>query len=263
MISPMKRAALALVLAACSTSSSNDFPPLPGTGGGGVIVGGGGSGGTTGDAGVGDGAGDGGTPLTGRVCLVTDLRTPTATCDATKAGGLTVTLGTAGAPGTATTTTAADGSFTIAAPLGAGFTWHVTGGVNLVPSVMLFGTETTIPAMLIDDYNNALLTIGLEAVDEGHGSVVVRAVNGLAPALGITAKLSPLADSDTFYDTDGSPKSPVWNNTSTQSTGVIWVPGVQLPGPVAITLGRTDGTTVPASATVERQSITFVTQDVQ
>jgi hypothetical protein len=250
MISTMKRAALALVLAACSTSSSNDFPPRPGGGG------------TAGDAGIGDGGvAGGGVPITGHVCLVSDLRAPTSPCDTTKAGGLKVTLGTAGAPGTATATTGADGSFTIAAPLGAGFTWHVTG-INLVTSVMSFGTDNTIPAILGDGYITLLATVGLQAVDETHASVVVRAVSVAAPAAGITATLTPLADSDTFYDSDGSPRSPVWNNTSTQSGGVVWVPDVPLPGPVTITLGRTTGTTVKTTAAVERQAITFITQGV-
>ena len=65
MISAMKRAALALVLAACSTSSK-DFPPL----GEGALPGGtssGGTGGTGGDGGMG-GGGDAGTLINRRVC---------------------------------------------------------------------------------------------------------------------------------------------------------------------------------------------------
>ncbi|HEX3763475.1 MAG TPA: hypothetical protein VHW23_32490, partial [Kofleriaceae bacterium] len=62
----MKRAALALVLAACS-SSANDFPAHPGAGGGGGVSGGGG-GGVTIDGGLGETLGDAsdaGIPITG------------------------------------------------------------------------------------------------------------------------------------------------------------------------------------------------------
>jgi hypothetical protein len=126
----------------------------------------------------------------------------------------------------------------------------------------MLGTGTTIPAMLSDDYTISLGDVGLPAVDEGHGSVLVQAVTGLAPVAGITATLNPLADSDTFYD-GGSPRSPVWNTTSTQLAGVVWVPYVPLPGPVTLTLTRSDGTIVQAKRVVERQAITFVTQDLQ
>ena len=197
--------------------------------------------------------------IAGRVCLVTDLRTPTSQCDATKAGGLKVTVGTAGSPGAGTATTAADGSFTIAAPLGAGFTWHVTGA-NLTTSVMLFGTDHTIPAMLSEVYLNLLQSVGLSLVDEAHGSLVVRAVRGVAPATGITATLSPLADSETQYDSPNGATD--WNTTATQDHGIVWVPDVQLPGPVAVTLGPMGGTTVKVTAPIESQAITFVTQDV-
>ncbi len=269
----MKRAALTLVLAACS-SSSKDFPPLPEGAPPGGTSSGGNSGGTVGDAGVGDGAvGDGGVPISGQVCLVKDLRAPTSMCATTKADGFTVTLGAAAATdaGTATAvgtaTTGPDGSFTMNAPLGAGFTWHVTGANKIVTSVMPFGTEKTIPAILIDDYNILLAAVGPLTVDPDHGSVVVRVVDSLGPVTGITAKLNPAADGDTFYDSrnvgNGSDPSAQWNNTSTQSTGVVWVPEARFPGPVVITLSRTDGTTVPTSAAVESQAITFVTQDLQ
>lgn len=252
MIGAMKRAALALVLAACS-SSTNDFPALPGGSGPGGISGGG----TVGDGGITDGAGDGGGSFRGSVCLVKDLRAPTSKCDPTKAGGFTVTLGT-GATGTVTATTATDGSFVIAAPNDAGlpFTWHVTGR-TLTTSVML-GAGTTIPAILVDDYTASLADIGLPPVDANHGSVLVQVVN--APVAGITAAVSRF-DGDIFYD-GGSVKSPVWNNTTTQSAGVVWVP-TALPGPVTITLTRSDKTIVQSSRVVESQAITFVTQDLQ
>lgn len=260
----MKRAALALVLAACSTSN-HDFPARPGGGGGGVVSGGGGSGGTVGDAGVGDGAAsDGGVPITARVCLVQDLRTPTSLCEATKAGGLTVTLGAASASdaGTGavvgTATTGPDGSFAMVAPIGPGFTWHVTGK-NLTTSVMAYGTENTIPAMLSELYLGLRETNGMPLSDDQHGAVIVRVVRGVSPVAGLTATVAPLGDSETRYDSKNSAAD--WNTTVTQGDGMVWVPDAQL-GSVKITLGAMDGTTNPVSTAVESQAIRFVTQAI-
>lgn len=245
MISTMKRAALALVLAACSASS-----------GGGIVR----------DAGDGDGdgaVGGGGVSITGRVCLIQDLRAPSAMCDATKAGGFTVTLGTAGASdaGTAvvgTATTGPDGSFAMVAPLGAGFTWHVTGA-NLTTSVMLFGTESIIPAMLAEPYLALRESNTLLAVDELHGAAVVRVVRGGSPVIGIAAMVAPLADSETRYDSTNSLTD--WNTRTTQTGGIVWIPDAQL-GAVHITLGATDGTTHTVDTTIESQAITFVTRTI-
>ena len=262
MISAMKRAALALVLAACS-SSSNDFPPLPGgTSSGGTV--GGGSGGTVGDAGFGDGSvSDGGVPITGQVCLVQDLRTPTSKCDPTKAGGLTVTLGTVGASdaGTrtvvGTTTTGPDGKFTLVAPLGPG-TWHVTG-VAIATSVMLYGTENIIPVILAEQYLTLRESNNMHAVDELHGAALVRVVRGGSPVTGISATVAPLADSETRYDSNNS--SADWNTAATQTGGIVWIPDAQL-GAAHVALGATDGTTSTVDTTIESQAITFVTRTI-
>jgi hypothetical protein len=261
MIATMKRAALALVLAACS-SSVNDFPPLPE----GALPGGTSSGGgTTGDAGIGDGsAGDGGVSITARVCLVQDLRAPTSKCDPARAGGLKVTLGTAGAldGGTATVvgsaTTGPDGSFTMTAPLGAGFTWHVTGA-NLTTSVMLYGTENIIPAILAEQYLALRESNAMHASDELHGAAVVRVVRGVSPVTGIAATVTPLADSETRYDTTISLTD--WNTKATQNGGVVWIPDAQL-GAAHVVLGATDGTTSTVDTTIESQAITFVTRTI-
>lgn len=262
MIWAMKRAALALVLAACSTSTK-DFPPL--TEGG--LPGGtsGGGGGTTADAGIGDGATtDGGVPIAGQVCLVQDLRAPTSKCDPARAGGLKVTLGTAGAVdgGTATVvgtaTTGPDGSFSMIAPIGAGFTWHVTGA-NLQTSVMLYGTENIIPVMLAEQYLALRESNAMQAVDELHGAAVVRVLRGVSPVTGLSATVSPLADSETRYDSNNSVTD--WNTGATQTGGVVWIPDAQL-GMATITLSATDGTTNLVTTTVESQAITFVTRTI-
>src|SRR5512140_3019086 len=74
----MKLAVLAL-LAACQSGGGDDYPTGPG--GGGPIVVGGGGGGAGGDARTSDGGdSDAGVELTGRVCILKDLRQPTV-CD--------------------------------------------------------------------------------------------------------------------------------------------------------------------------------------
>jgi hypothetical protein len=253
----MKLVALAVpvVLAACQ-SNGDDFPLGTGGGGGGVINNGGGGGGD--DAGV-DG-GDAGLRLSGRVCVLTDLRKigDARACATTDAGGLAVTLG----GGTAMT--AQDGSFTIAAPQGAGFTWHVTGGLNdnaVIRSAMAFGTENTIPAVRGVRYEDLLRSNGA-GLDDLSGSIVMRLVRGSSalPALQLTTLDTELV----FYDASNSD---VWATTQTGTFGIVWLPDVLIPSPArAVSVSLTQqpqGTQVAApSISVEDQTITFVTLDL-
>lgn len=256
MISAMKRAALALVLAACS-ASSKDFPPLPeGSGPGGVS--GGGGGGTVGDAGVGDGDGDGGAPIRGRVCIVRDLSKPTDCDPNADASRVTVTLGTR----KPTTGPDATGMFTIAAPSGSPV-WHATGQV-FVTSVMPFGTETTIPIVPDLLYSTVRGSSGDVSIAEGQGSVVVRVVNGVAPVpartnltnLGITAV--PL------YATNNGV---VWTEEGpTLVSGAVWFPAVDVtsgPGKTVTLTPQGGAQAITPVDVVEDQAITFVTQDLR
>lgn len=253
MISAMKRAALALVLAACS-SSTNDFPPLTegappgGQSGGGT--------GTTGDAGIGDGGSDGGVLISGRVCVVKDLRTPTV-CDTTQdASTVKVTLGTR-------TTTAAPtrtGEFTIVAPLGAPV-WHASC-VNFVSSVMPFGPDNTIPIVPDTLYLELLNRNGATVLPAGQGSVLVRVVNGIAPVANVTATTS-LVSSNMIprYDTKDAL---IWSPTGpTLANGALWFPGVNVTtAPARITVTPQGGVAVSTQVNVEDQAITFITQDL-
>lgn len=251
----MKRAALALVLAACS-SSVNDFPPLPeGAGPGGTT----GGGGTVGDAGIGDGGGnDGGVVITGRVCIVKDLRTPTV-CDTTKdASGVKVTLG--------TRTPAAgpdhDGLFTITAPVGRPV-WRATGG-PFVASVMPWTTETTIPIVPELLYNDAKGGSGVGQIVEGQGSVLVRVVNGVSLVSAATNLTSNALPAAPLYTTTNSV---AWTTIGPSLvSGAVWFAGVDVtsvPGKT-ITLTPQGGTPVITPVdVVEDQAITFVTQDLR
>jgi hypothetical protein len=256
----MKRAVL-LWLAACQAGAGDDYPP--GGGGGGPIAVG--SGGNHSDGGVGDGGGR----LTGRVCLIADLRRvgDATACAATGAGGLNVALGIGPSTtaGTRTATTQDDGGFAIDAPMGAGFTWHVTGPVTgtkvIAPSVMLFGTSNTIPVIAAARYSDLVSENGA-LISDLEGSIVVRVVHRAAAVSAIVAS-SQAATNPTFYDAAAS--ADVWTTTSTGGFGVAWLPGVTVPAqasPVAVALSQQGTVVASASLPVENQAITFAIQEL-
>src|SRR5688572_9280078 len=163
-----------IVLAACKSSmNGDDFPVDPGGGGGiGVKV----------DAFMPDAPDpDASTQLTGRVCLISDLRG--LACASTGAGSITVTLG------TQTATTSDSGAFTIMTPGGSNLVWRASG-VGIVPSVMHFGPSTTIPAVEIDTYGD-LLNANSVTLQAGEGSIVARVVRNTTPQAGAVASASP------------------------------------------------------------------------
>ncbi|HEX8114659.1 MAG TPA: hypothetical protein VF516_43310 [Kofleriaceae bacterium] len=253
----MKRAALALVLAACS-SSSNDFPPLPeGAGPGGAS----GGGGTVGDGGVGDGgsggAGDAGRVISARVCIVHDLSNPTDCDPKGNASGVKVTLGTR-APITGPDPA---GNFTIVAPSGTPV-WHLTGS-TFVPSVMLYGTDILLPIVPDTLYGDVQGGSGVTILGEGQGSVLARVVSNGAPVANVQV-------ATTFTSTNMIPLYPtrnglVWITTGpTLASGTVWFPGVDVTSvPGQITFTPQGGVLVPTRVdNVEQGSITFVTQDL-
>lgn len=251
----MKRALL-VVLAACRAGSGaagggDDYPPI--TGGAGPIVVGAGAG-SDGDAGT----GDAGLARHGRVCLLTDLsRVGDATaCAPSGAQGLVVSLG------TRTTTTAGDGSFTIVPPLGGGLTWHVTGS-QLVTSVMPFGADDTIPAIR-DLVYGELLDTNLVTLADQQGSIVVRVVSGVVPAVGVTATSVPAPPRLALYDASSAT---IWKESGgTGPLGMAWFADVPLAaaGPTFATIALTPrGRSAVPAVPVENQAITFLTYDLQ
>jgi hypothetical protein len=252
----MKRAALIALLTAC-TASSNDFPPRPGGGGGGVVSGGGG--GTTGDGGVGDGGdGDAGVSVTGRVCILKDLRQPTL-CDTNQdASKVSVSIGgrTPVSPPTRT------GEFSIFAPLGTDLVWHATG-TNFARTAMPFGTDNLVPIVPDALYNDLLLQNIGALLQEGQGSVVVRAVTGAVPATGVSATTT-LVSGNVVPRFDADTSATDWREVGpTESHGVLWFPGVQTTTtPARITLTRAPGSPAVVSVNVEEATISFLTRDV-
>ena len=200
-------AALALAAGACKSTAPDQR----------VIGGGGGTGGSMPgpDAPSPDGsAGDGGPgTLAGRVCVMSDAR-DAASCAATGAAGITVELGSASA------TTADDGTFTISVPPGNDLVW-VASRSDLETSVMPFGTVASIPALTQDAY------LGLEdgngvLLSPGQGSLFVRVLQAGVPVTGATAAISPPAQYAPFYD---GTTATVWRQDATGAYGMVWIPG--------------------------------------
>jgi hypothetical protein len=257
----MKLAVLVL-LAACRTGME-DYP----YGTGGDPPKGHGSNGDAVDAGVDDsgdaGDGDAGAQITGRVCLVKDLRLAgvTAGCEPNGLAALKLVV----SLGTRTASTADDGTFSIGAPQGAGFTWHVSGPANtIVRSAMPFGTSNLIPVVRDTRYID-LLQVNQAQLNELEGSVVMRVVRGTTVVVGVTA-LSLDATNDRFGSLYDSADIDDWATVSTGTFGMVWIPSIPIPvpaRPVTVQLSDQTGLLASPTVTLEDQTITFVTQDLQ
>lgn len=239
----MRIASLLIVLGACQ-GGSEQRPINPGGGDDHVTPPLTDAGTTTTDGTTSDGAG-----ISGRVCVVSDLRN-LSTCAATGAAGLTVTLG------SETATTSADGSFTIPTPAGSSLVWHVSG-TSIVSSVMAYSTSALVPAVPATVYDNLTLSNGV-IVNAGEGSVIGRVVRAATVVSGATATISPSATYAAFYD--GNSAS-TWNQNSTGTRGVFWIPGAGA-GSASLIVDTAAGDTVAATADVESDSITFLVVEV-
>ena len=249
----MKLAVLLVAVAACSSGGGGDDYPV-GPGGSGPPIRGG-TGGAI-DAGV-DG-GDGGVMLTGRVCVLDDLRDlgKVALCATTTAGGLNVSLD------GKTAKTSVDGTFVIGAPTSSAPFWKIDSGNagTLVTTFAPLGVDTLIPAITTDRWTQiqagSTLTLG-----DNAGSIIVRVTRAGAPLAGVTATSAPVAGFDTRYD--GTDKD-IWGIDRTGAQGLVWIPGVQvMPNgmPIGATVTFNAGAApVPMVTTVWDQAITFVSK---
>ncbi len=235
----MKVVVALLAVVGCKSSTDN-LPVEPGGGGGTIGVGG------HPDA-PRDVGGDGG-GLAGRVCLLTDPRDLVG-CDATNAGGLTVTLGTQMA------TTAADGSFAMTAPTGTGLVWHVTG-TAIQTSVRPYAAgDTQIPAMTTTMYTTVAADTGDFAVG-GDGTIFIAVDKAGASLAGATASSSPTATYLTFYD--GSTIHN-WQTTSTGPFGTALIGG-QPAGTATVAVVPPSAATISVTGVpVEDGALTFLT----
>jgi hypothetical protein len=241
-----------LVLLAACKANPEDYPPIA-------------------DAAT-DGNGDAGMLLHGRVCVLTDP-TRAGAADLRRVGeraacaptgvmqlNLNVSLGTKTAvPGD-------DGSFTIAAPIGAGLLWHVTG-LNFITSVMPFSADNTIPVIGDMDYMD-LLNANTVVLQDQQGSIVVRVVKAGVAATQVVATSNPAGNRLALYDSSAS--SLDWNENlvGTGTRGVVWFADVPLAvtppstAMVALTPPAGSGSVVTTTVPVENGAITFVTVEL-
>lgn len=258
----MTRAIAAAAAALCACSSVNMFPPSK-TGGGDD-----GHGGMMGvDGGVtGDGGGIGSGLVSGRVCLMQDLRTPTIGCAGSTVAGLTVTLGASAA------TTTANGGFTMAMPTGTNLVWTVSGTTTTPPvpietSVMSFGaTGALIPAIAQGDYESLIDTNGATFDPASEGSIVASVTEQGAPLSGEVGQVTP-APLAVLYDTASADN---WSPDDTSTHGIVWATGVTA-GTAQLSVvphtqvgsgsGSGSGDGVAAGIVVQADAITFVQLD--
>jgi hypothetical protein len=180
--------------------------------------------------------------IVGRVCLLTDARRM-QDCATSGASGLTVRLG------NAATTTAGDGSFTIAGQTGSGLVWRVTGP-SIVSSFEVLA-DYQIPAITTTAYN-ALLAANNVTIIPGEGSLMIFAAENGAGKSGVSASVAPQAFYQPFYD---GASATTWERTSTGTEGAIWIPGIDVGNATAsLTPTKTTG-----SQPIFDGGITFVT----
>lgn len=246
--------ALALALVAACRASADDYPLGPGGNGGG-------GGGGASDAGFDDGGdagdGDAGVQISGRVCVISDLRFPTV-CNGGDADKLTVSIGT-----TRTATPNARGDFTINAPLGP-FVWRVTG-TNFNTSIVPVSGDNTLPVISDALYLELLGVNMVTRLPEMMSSAVVRVVHGgTAPVASVLATSVPVTSDLPFYD-DNDALDWRSDKLGTGPNGVVWLPDLPLvgtTGSVKVTLKPQVGASVDTTASLVDQAITFVTVEL-
>jgi hypothetical protein len=232
-------ASTALILMACQPGGDDQFPIAPGGGDPPVIT-------PAPDGPPADTGTDGGTTIAGRVCVILDPRNPTM-CAIGNASGITVALGTSFA------VTAADGSFTIDAPLTSNLLWGVSG-VGFVPTVMPLGTVHRLPLISEARYSELLLDNDA-LVQEGQGSLFLRAVTAGVPAADVTATVEPASVFGPLYD---GANLFVWDRDATSTGGMVWIPDA-LAGTATLVLTGPSTTPVTVAVPVVEGAITFAT----
>jgi hypothetical protein len=234
-------------------SSADDNTPIAPGGVGGIS---GGTGGSTGSTG-GTGSSTDGGGATNRVCVVTDLRTPTSNCDTQNLAGMTVTIG------NQTAVTAADGTFTMTIPSEPNLVATVTGGPagDMVNSLVPLGA-TSAPVVLPAVRPSTLTTIAdsnAVTLDPAAGQLFLNAVAANGTGISdIEAAASQSTDQLLFEGTDV-----LWNGQSTGIHGAVWLANA-IAGDVSMTLSKTGSNPLTVSGLpIQPGAVTFVTTQFQ
>lgn len=191
--------------------------------------------------------GDGSAMISGRVCVLDDVRQPTV-CRGTGAANITVKLG------TVMTTTSDDGSFSLISPGGTNLTWGVTAA-NLVPAVVPLTASNVLHAIPTTLYEDMLVTNSVVA-GAGEGAVVVfvRDQNGPVEDAAVTATPAS-ATYDPLFDTGDEL---TWVAGDTGPLGVSWIPGLSA-GTVRVTVTPASGSAQSFDAPIVGGAVTFTT----
>ena len=237
----MKWLSLLALLAACGKPPTEGFPVEPGGGG-------------MGSSFVPDApaaSDDGSTLISGRVCLLLAAPHSLATCAATGAGNLTVTLG------SSMVATADDGSFTMMRPaVTTNLVWRVSGA-GVVPSAIKFGSVTTLPA--IDEVSYDEMLVATQAtVALGTGAMMTRVSRAGFGVSGATVVAQPAPDSEIYYD---GADALSWETDATGTFGVAWLPSIAT-GNAMLTITSGAMQTVVSGQPVFAGTITFVFAEI-
>lgn len=236
---PMRIAALLVLLVGCQSSGGDDYHVIPGGDDHPINP--------MPDAPPADGLIGDGTMLTGRVCVVTDLRTPTVGCATTGAANITVQLG------TETAMTADDGAFMLLPPSGAGLVWH-TSGTDLVSSAVPLSTSNILPMVRVQTYLD-LENSNSVIVNNGEGSVFLYVRQAGLPLPGATTDVNPAASFLTLGDRANATN---WVQGATGPLGVSWTAGI-IAGTATLTVTPPVGADAVISVPIVDGAITFAT----
>lgn len=199
---------------------------------------------------TGSDGGNGSDLVVGRVCLAADSRKLT-TCAGSGAGGLTVTFG------TATATTADDGSYAIATTGSAAF--YTVSGALVITSVRRGPPSGEIPAITATLYGDMNAGTNNTVIGNDQGAVIFRILRAGAPLAGASVA-STDALSDVYFD---SLDDTQWANNSAVGTGpfgVTWIP-VEPAGTIDVRVepdGGAGSAFAVSNVPVVDQAITFV-----
>lgn len=243
----MKRLAAVILVAhlgACETPS-DPYPITPGGGGGGTGTG------TKPDAAVDGYDGDGGGMITGRVCLLGTNPHRLGACAASGAGGNTVELG------TATATTADDGTFVLTPIESTTDAMWIVSGANIKSSAIQFSSTKTIPVFDLAVYELMLGSLNI-VEGTGNGALMTRITRAGARVADATIAVQPTADSVPYYD---GVSETDWQDVATGAYGVAWIPSIQAGG-VSVTVTADETSKVVTGNQVRADTITFVYADL-
>jgi hypothetical protein len=199
--------------------------------------------------------------MTGRLCLLSDLRTPNLCPATTGIGGISIEV-----VGGATTTSADDGSFSVASPGGSIAKLRIAYGGDdyrdvLVPVGLVDGAASGLRMPLVTDalWDNLLTTVGV-VEPGGSASIISYFVKGSIAATGVEVQSPSGTTNFPIYDRPNDPPDDWIAGALTGPRGAAIMVGVPAGSPEASFLViPADSASFDVDAPVEANALTFVT----